>query len=234
MDAARDATVDAAGTAKHAAPTGSTDAAAPTAGGGRGRRQGYATGDARRARILNIALQEFGENGYRGTSLARIAERAELTQAGLLHHFRSKQELLTAVLDLRDRMDAERLDIASLPDGGEEALRALTALVAHNARQPGIVQLFTVLTGEAVTTDHPAHAWAQERYRVLATSISTALRHAVESGELRADLDPEACARQVMAMMDGLQLQWLLDPERVDMAAVFASYIDGLLHDIRG
>jgi AcrR family transcriptional regulator len=198
----------------------------------RARRQGYATGDARRARILNIALQEFGENGYRGTSLARIAERAELTQAGLLHHFRSKQDLLTAVLDLRDEMDAERLDFRSLPDGGEPTLRALVALVEHNARQPGIVQLFTVLTGEAVTTDHPAHAWAQERYRLLTTSLATALRHGVESGELQPGVDPDALARQVMAMMDGLQLQWLLDPERVDMAAVFRTYIDGVLERI--
>ncbi|NUU24434.1 MAG: TetR/AcrR family transcriptional regulator [Streptomycetaceae bacterium] len=208
-------------------------AAAAATAGARGRRQGYATGDARRARILNIALQEFGENGYRGTSLARIAERAELTQAGLLHHFRSKQELLTAVLDLRDRMDAERLDLQSVPDGAEPALRALVTLVEHNARQPGIVQLFTVLTGEAVTTDHPAHGWAQERYRLLITTVGTALKHGVESGELRPDVDPETCARQVMAMMDGLQLQWLLDPERVDMAAVFRTYIDGVLRQIQ-
>lgn len=226
--------MDASGTAssettKQAAGTGETAAK----GGTRGRRQGYATGDARRARILNIALQEFGENGYRGTSLARIAERAELTQAGLLHHFRSKQDLLTAVLDLRDRMDAERLDLDNAPDGGEPALRALVALVEHNARQPGIVQLFTVLTGEAVTTDHPAHGWARERYRLLTTSITTALRHGVESGELRPGLDVDACGRQIVAMMDGLQLQWLLDPDRMDMAAVFRDYIEGLLGQIR-
>lgn len=209
-----------------------TETAGRTAGA-RGRRQGYATGDARRARILNIALQEFGENGYRGTSLARIAERAELTQAGLLHHFRSKQDLLTAVLDLRDRMDGERLDLADHADGAEGALDALADLVAHNARQPGLVQLFTVLTGEAVTTDHPAHGWAQERYRVLTTSLTTSFRNGVQSGEIRADIDPEVCARQVLAMMDGLQLQWLLEPEHVDMAAVFREYVRGFLAQIR-
>ncbi|MDI2127287.1 TetR/AcrR family transcriptional regulator [Yinghuangia seranimata] len=222
--------MDASGTTASAATRTGERGSAPA---GRGRRQGYATGDARRARILNIALQEFGENGYRGTSLARIAERAELTQAGLLHHFRSKQDLLTAVLDLRDEMDAERLDVAAIPDGADPMLRALVALVEHNARQPGIVQLFTVLTGEAVTTDHPAHAWARQRYATLVTSISTALRHGVESGELRADVDPEAVTRQVLAMMDGLQLQWLLDPERVDMVAVFTEYVEALVERIR-
>src|SRR3954451_3470273 len=128
----------------------------------RPRGRGYASGDARRTRILNIALQEFAENGYRGTSLARIAERAELTQAGLLHHFRSKQELLMAVLDLRDRMDAEHLGVGALPPGGAAALAKLTELAEHNGNIPGLVQLFTVLTGEAVTNDHPAHGWAKD------------------------------------------------------------------------
>lgn len=203
------------------------------AGRARPRGRGYASGDARRTRILNIALQEFAENGYRGTSLARIAERAELTQAGLLHHFRSKQELLVAVLDLRDRMDMEHLDVGVLPLGGEAALAKLIELAEHNRNIPGLVQLFTVLTGEAVTTDHPAHGWAQERYAVLRASLTASLEAGRSGGELRADIDPHAVAAQVFAMMDGLQLQWLLDPERVDMATLFHDYVEQLLRRIR-
>ncbi|MGC0421506.1 TetR/AcrR family transcriptional regulator [Embleya sp. AB8] len=199
----------------------------------RSRGRGYASGDARRTRILNIALQEFAENGYRGTSLARIAERAELTQAGLLHHFRSKQELLVAVLDLRDRMDMVHLDLAELPRGGTASLTKLAELAEHNRAIPGLVQLFTVLTGEAVTTDHPAHGWAQARYALLRSGITAALTAGRASGELRADVDPHAVAAQVFAMMDGLQLQWLLDPEHVDMAALFRDYLDHLLRRIR-
>ncbi|WP_406286533.1 TetR/AcrR family transcriptional regulator [Embleya sp. NBC_00896] len=198
----------------------------------RPRGRGYASGDARRTRILNIALQEFAENGYRGTSLARIAERAELTQAGLLHHFRSKQELLVAVLDLRDRMDAEHLDLGELP-GGEAALYKLAELAEHNRNIPGLVQLFTVLTGEAVTTDHPAHGWAQDRYSGLRAGITESLEAGRRSGELRADLDVHAVGTQVFAMMDGLQLQWLLDPEHVDMATLFRDYVEHLLSRIR-
>ncbi|MYW05748.1 TetR/AcrR family transcriptional regulator [Streptomyces sp. SID3343] len=199
----------------------------------RPRGRGYASGDARRTRILNIALQEFAENGYRGTSLARIAERAELTQAGLLHHFRSKQELLVAVLDLRDRMDAEHLGVGVLPPGGEAALAKLTELAEHNRNIPGLVQLFTVLTGEAVTNDHPAHGWAKDRYAILRTALTRSLEAGVASGELRADVDAHAVAAQVFAMMDGLQLQWLLDPDRVDMATLFTDYVASLMPRIR-
>jgi AcrR family transcriptional regulator len=199
----------------------------------RPRGRGYASGDARRTRILNIALQEFAENGYRGTSLARIAERAELTQAGLLHHFRSKQELLVAVLDLRDRMDAEHLSVDVLPSGGEASLAKLVELAEHNRNIPGLVQLFTVLTGEAVTNDHPAHGWAKGRYAGLRAALTTSFEAGMASGELRADLDAPAVAAQVLAMMDGLQLQWLLDPDGVDMATLFTEYARDLLSRIR-
>lgn len=195
------------------------------------KRRGYASGDARRERILAIAIQEFAENGYRGTSLARIAERAELSQAGLLHHFKSKERLLVAVLEYRDDLDAQRFD--SGDRSGVAALRALADVVEHNSRVPGLVQLFSVISGEAVTGDHPGHDWARERYRRLRSEVSGALRRGSQDGEFRAGLDAEAHADRLIAMMDGLQTQWLIDPEQVDMAAVFRGYIDDLIATLR-
>lgn len=195
------------------------------------RRRGYASGEARRERILALALQEFAEHGYRGASLARIAERAELTQAGLLHHFKSKELLLVAVLEYRDEVDARRFDLEKA--GGVAALRALADVVDYNSRVPGLVQLFSVISGEAVTADHPGHAWARARYRRLRQALAGALRRAVGSGEFRADLDAEAHADRVIAMMDGLQTQWLIDPERVDMATLFRGYVDDLIESLK-
>ncbi|NRQ34887.1 TetR family transcriptional regulator [Nonomuraea sp. NN258] len=190
-------------------------------------KRGYASGDARKERILATALLEFAENGYRGASLARIAERVELSQAGLLHHFKSKDRLLIAVLDYRDALDERRFDFAAM--SAVAALHALVGVVEHNARVPGLVQLFSVISGEAVTPDHPGHEWARERYRRLRANVAEALRQGAERGEFRADLDAEAHADRLIAMMDGLQTQWLIDPDRVDMAAVFRGYVDDLI-----
>ncbi|MFI6795552.1 TetR/AcrR family transcriptional regulator [Streptosporangium canum] len=199
---------------------------------GADRRRGYPAGEARRERILAVALQEFAENGYRGASLARVAERAELSQAGLLHHFGSKERLLIAVLDYRDELDLRRYDLGGVRTGAA-ALGALADVVEHNSRVPGLVQLFTVIAGEAVTAGHPGYDWARRRYRRLRGEVTRALGRAVESGEFRAGIDPEAHADRLIAMMDGLQNQWLLDPERVDMAAVFRGYVDDLVMLLR-
>lgn len=205
----------------------------PSAPAGRSRRGGYAVGRARRERILHIAMEEFAANGYRGASLARIAERAELSQPGLLHHFHTKEELLAATLDLRDEMDARRF---RTEDGGvltgAAALEALAGLVEHNQRVPGLVQLFAVLSAESVTADHPAHTWARNRYRRIRGFVAASLREGIEQGRFRPGTDVEGHAARLVAVMDGLQQQWLLDPEAVDMAAIFRGFLEETLAGI--
>src|SRR5271167_2314529 len=51
-----------------------------------------------RARILEVALQLFTEHGFDGTTLQQIADRLGFTKAALYYHFRSKDDLLEALL----------------------------------------------------------------------------------------------------------------------------------------
>ncbi|GAB2534311.1 TetR/AcrR family transcriptional regulator [Nocardia heshunensis] len=185
-------------------------------------------GEDRREQIIDEALKAFADNGYHNTSVAEIAERCGLSQPGLLHYFPNKPALLSAVLDYRDRLDYDRLGFDQQLHG-KDALLRLAQLVDHNMHVPGLVRLFTVLTSEAVTADHPAHEWALRRYRDLETYLSGALRAGIADGSIRAEIDPAVVARQVFAMMDGLQLQWLVDPDTVDMSALFRAYIDELI-----
>ncbi|WP_194820050.1 TetR/AcrR family transcriptional regulator [Nocardia sp. XZ_19_385] len=194
-------------------------------------RQRSPRGAARRELILDVALKSFAENGFHGSSIADIAALCGLSQPGLLHHFPTKAALLAAVLDYRDRIDAQRLEWSD-PPRGLDALHRLARLVDHNTHVPGLVQLFTVVTGESVTDDHPAHPWATARYRTLEADLSQALSAGIADGTIRSGVDTHAIARQVVAMMDGLQLQWLLDPESVDMSGLFRSYIDSLISSI--
>jgi AcrR family transcriptional regulator len=52
-----------------------------------------------RARILDAALDVFSEHGFEGSSLQEIADRLELTKAALYYYFRSKDELLEALVE---------------------------------------------------------------------------------------------------------------------------------------
>jgi AcrR family transcriptional regulator len=171
-------------------------------------------------------LQAYAANGYSGSSLAGIAAAAGLSTAGLLHHFPSKEELLVAVLQERDQLDGARFHLRGF--AGLDALEALVRLVESNASTPGLVRAFTVLMGESAAEDHPARAWFQERYPRRRSNLAAALLAGVDAGEIRPDTDSDAVAAEIIAMMDGLQVQWLLNPDQVDMARLFAHYIETL------
>lgn len=188
-------------------------------------------GDARREQILYAAMMVFADHGYHRASLAVIAEHVGISQAGLLHHFPTKPHLLTAVLEARDRLDLDWL--ADLdPDSlcGPRLLVALLRLVDRNRRLGGLVQIYTALSGESVTDDHPARAWFADRYGRLTTSIEDGLR--AGAAALRPDVDGARLAREIVAVMDGLQLQWLLSPDEVDMVAVFRDYAARLIRSV--
>ncbi|GGZ11609.1 TetR/AcrR family transcriptional regulator [Streptomyces poonensis] len=178
-----------------------------------------ARSEERRAEIVRAALEVIAERGYRGASMAAVAERVGLTQQGLLHYFPTKDALLVAVLKERDQWDA-------VPDSPWR-LDLLASLVEYNAMRPGIVQTFSALLGESVTEDHPARAYFTERYGRVRATMTEALRS--EHGErLPGGLTPERAAVLLVAVMDGLQYQWLLDPEAVDMPEAFRDFL-GLL-----
>ena len=195
-----------------------------------GRGGNAARSEAARERVLQATLRALAANGYQGSSLAGIAEAAGLTTAGLLHHFPSKEQLLVAVLAERDRSDGARHHLRGVQ--GLAALDRLVELVEFNTLVPGLVRAFTVLLGEAVSEDHPAREWFQQRYPKRRDNIAAALRAGIDTGEILADVDADAVAAEIIAMMDGLQVQWLLNPDQIDLAAAFAHYIRGLRNAI--
>lgn len=178
-------------------------------------------GDESKQVILTVARELFAKRGYRGTSLASIAEAAGLSQAGLLHHYPSKTALLLAVLASRDSAD-ESLCSPATDEPGIGMIDGLTALVAHNQSDPQIVALYSMLLGEAVAVDHPAHEYFVQRYAHVRGHFTELLRDAQSEHAFLPGTDPEGLANVLIAVLDGLQYQWLLD-QSVDMPASFAT-----------
>lgn len=176
--------------------------------------------------IERAAIRLLGRRGYRGTSLAAIAASVDMSQPGVLHHFPTKEHLLLQILRQRDHEDFRRVGSA-LTEEGLRLLPALRSLVEHNQTTRELVQLFTVLLGESVGGDHPAHGHFVDRYRTIRGLVRSSLEQGQRSGEIRADVDLTAAAAVILAVMDGLQIQWLLDPD-IDMLAGFQTLSDAL------
>jgi AcrR family transcriptional regulator len=52
-----------------------------------------------RQRLIEIAVRLFTEHSFAGTSLQMIADQLGITKAAVYHHFRTREELLTAVVE---------------------------------------------------------------------------------------------------------------------------------------
>ncbi|MFI6120508.1 TetR/AcrR family transcriptional regulator [Streptomyces sp. NPDC051064] len=189
--------------------------------------RGYAKGRAKRREILDQAMSLFGEAGYRGASLRVIATRCGISHTGLLHHFPTKEALLLAVLEHRDDVDDEWLSLGGTT--GVERLRRFAELAALNSERRGIVELFSVVSTEATAADHPAHRYFVRRYENSVAGAQRTYEQVRKEGALRAGIAPAAAGRQLIALMDGLQVQWLLSDCATDMAGILRAHIEAQL-----
>jgi len=172
----------------------------------------------RREDILKAAFATFGSKGYKNGPLTEIAEQVDMTHAGILHHFGSKDQLLLEVLRYRDESDVAELEGKHIP-GGIDLFAHLVATAKLNMQRPGIVQAYAVLSSESVTDDHPAREFFEARYRTLRLEVSDAFREVCADQGVTDERSIESGAAAILAVMDGLQVQWLLDPEAVDLGA---------------
>ncbi|MFJ4650499.1 TetR/AcrR family transcriptional regulator [Nocardia sp. NPDC088792] len=167
----------------------------------------YAKGIARRQQILREALAAYAESDSAGPSLRAIAERAGLSERGLLHYFPARDELLVAIFAERDTADTAGFD----PDA---PVQELPAMLAHTARTPGLVRLLLEMIAAATDETHAAHRYFTQRYRGIRDVIAHQFRRSADRPEPTPPpaIDPEFAARILVAASDGLQAQWLLHP----------------------
>jgi AcrR family transcriptional regulator len=188
---------------------------------------GYLKGRIRREDIITAAAAAYGELGYHGSSLREIAKRVGISHAGLLYYFPTKEALLAAVLERRDADDSEREQLTVPP--GLDVLRHFVALAEHNVRHPGIVDLYSRLAAEAVAPDHPAHEYFVRHYRAARDGVHESFEVLAARGELRDGVDPTLAALTFIALMDGLQVQWLTVPADVDLVGSLRFCLQNLL-----
>jgi AcrR family transcriptional regulator len=188
-------------------------------------------GAERRRAILDAALDLYARGGFRGTGLAAIGERVGVSHAAVLYHFGSAINLLRAVLEERDRRIAEHLT-PIFAEGGLRALRRLPDVARVNVAHPGLARLHTVLQAENLDADSDVHDFFLARRRGVHGVLVNLLRSGQRRREIRRDIDVRHKADEIIAFMEGAQIQQLLDPARTDLVALYETYTEGFIGQI--
>lgn len=201
----------------------------------RPRRRGpYAKSVERRQQIVDEAYRAFATRGYHGTSLREIAAAAGIGLSTLQHHFGGKEELLVAVLARRDELGGDPDAVGGDAVGGDGRAPfaglpfpdGIAAQAERNERIPGLIALYSVLAAEAAADDHPAHDYFLGRYATMRETYRMEFTALADAGRLRDGVDPALAAATVVALWEGIQLQWLYSPERIHAADALRGYLD--------
>jgi len=180
-----------------------------------------AKGEDRKRLILSVAQRLLTRNGWRATTLGQIAAEAGISTAGLLHHFRSKEHLLNAVLEARNAYDLAH------KDDSQDLLEQLAHVADRIAQAPEMVGTFAVLRMENLAPDSPLHDWMLARHRASVDTVAEGIRRGQRAGRYRADLDPDVKAEEIVAFLNGMETSWLVEPS-TPVDAVFKEYIASL------
>ena len=171
----------------------------------------------RMTEITRAAADMISEKGFQGMSMQDVADRVGITEAALYHYVRTKADLLSLVL--RTYYDSPAADdfiygtCQGIDVDGHTFYyfpRFCINNIVFNLRRPQLVKLFSILNGEALAADHPAHTFFRDRQLKHWNNIRSF------DWVLPQGYDMQRFQHLwilCMSAMDGLQYRWLMDDQ---------------------
>ena len=181
--------------------------------------------------ILDAAELVFQEHGVSRTSLAEIATAAGVTRGAVYWHFKNKADLFDAMIErVFGQFEAKLAELQAHDDANPvDLLRKLAFhFIDRVANDPRYFRLLEIswhkceYVGEMART-RDTHLECGNRYLSLSES---AFRLASERGYLPTSLDPRQAAVGMMAVVDGLIVNWTLDPGLFSLASYGPVIVD--------
>lgn len=153
-------------------------------------------------KLITAAAECFAEKGFNASSVREIATRAGISQGAMYTYFKSKDELISAIVleEQKTALDAQNkpfagaylqkicsLVCACISDVGYPASHSLwVEIIAESARNPSLKNTY-------ISSD-----------MAMRHGIGNIIRQGVESGEFRRDIGIEETTIILFALIDGL------------------------------
>jgi AcrR family transcriptional regulator len=155
----------------------------------------------RQEQIANAALAIIAQQGFRRMSMAGVARRVGLVPSAIYRHYRGKNEMLDAVLDLvRERLlDNVRAVTTETADAVERLRRLLVLHVSLLENQPGILRIVFSEEGYAGTPARRARVF--RIVKAYLTAVEDIVRQGQAAKAVRPDLDPPTIALMFLGLV---------------------------------
>jgi AcrR family transcriptional regulator len=167
-----------------------------------------------RAKLIDAAIEAIGRHGFSGLSVSRLVEYSGLARGMVNLHFHRKDKLLHEVL--KHLADSYRASWqAALARVGDGAAVRLWALIEHDVERKGhddrSLIAWLAFRQEAIT--NPSYRpLCDTREAAFFATVRSACAAIIKEGGY--DLKADVAALGITFLLEGLWLDWALDPER--------------------
>jgi len=189
---------------------------------------------ARRAEIVAAVFRLVAREGAEAVTGRRVAAEAGVSTGALAHYFSDKDELLTAAFTEVVARSHYRVQALSPDrDVAELLFQMLIAPLPLNDERRTESRVWFAFLDRGLAHKE-ATALLRTVYSEWRRSISEIIATGRRTGRFRADLDPHATASSLIATVDGITMQAVVDPEALDPDAqrrLIRSHVEALLAD---
>lgn len=170
-----------------------------------------------RLRLIEAAIKLLGSHGYAGTSLVEIGKAAGLSRGLVSHHFGSKEACMQAVVTTIRERAAARLD--AVDSRGLDALdRLLDGYFGGVRSHDANARAMYVILIEGLTSTPGLRPAVAKTNAITRSHIADMVRDArAQHGGVGVDSEVEATAVLIEGILRGVTLQYLADPDAVDL-----------------
>ncbi len=188
----------------------------------------------RKAQIIAAAITAFAQNGYEKTRMEDIAASAGLSKGTLYWYFKSKEEIFSAI---QARLMENQFSwlLEAVQAEGPVATRLLQFVDRFSGEVTTLSSLQSLFFEmfAPVWRDEQMRQMVQGRFHAALDMLAALLQEGIAQGEFRADIDVTETAVALVAMHEGLELAWMMAPDRIDLPAMKRKLLSDMLANLR-
>ena len=152
--------------------------------------------------ILDEALTLFAEKGYDGTGVDLIAERVGIKGPSLYKHYKGKEEILNALIDVAEEryeeMFGSEKNIGKIPKDREEFIKVTMERISFTMRDPMIRKIRMLLVQEQFRNERISEVTTRHQLDGIQRMFAKIIKGMMDEG-IVIDDDPELLAVELTA-----------------------------------
>jgi AcrR family transcriptional regulator len=177
------------------------------------------------ARMLEAAKELIAEHGTHNTTLREVGEKAGYSRGLASNRFGSKEGLFSQLVRDFNRRWAEELRRSVKDSTGLPAFSAaLDAVEYFLLNRSDEMKALYILWFESMSSHDEVRQRLARNHTAYRRDAERWVREGIADGTIRDTIDPYCFAVEFASLIFGLIYQWLVDPARIDVHAVFQHY----------